>query len=102
MIERPASAAKELIEKIVLMQVPPKLKLLSETEEIGINGNRQWHWDGPRRPKTSNRTPCNIKASNNDLQAITTLGFRGEALPSIAAVSRFFYHLGQGMENLLG
>ena len=89
-IERPASAAKELIENSIDASA-------TKIEIIIRNGGKSVltvidNGTGMAREdlKLAIERHATSKLPNNDLQAITTLGFRGEALPSIAAVSRFF------------
>lgn len=88
-IERPASVAKELIENALDAEAT---KITIELEDFGKkvitvtdNGSGMSQEDAQHcilRHATSKIT------GENDLYALSTLGFRGEALASIAAVSR--------------
>ncbi len=89
-IERPASVVKELVEnsidagatRIVVDLSDGGRKLIRVTD----NGSGMDETDAPaafRRFATSKLR------SEQDLETIRTLGFRGEALPSIGEVSRF-------------
>ena len=87
-IERPAAAVKELVENAIdagASRIDIVLKEGSQTlisvadngagmtqEELGLAVERH----------------CTSKLPDDDLSRITALGFRGEALPSIGAVSR--------------
>src|SRR6516162_2248828 len=87
-IERPAAAVKELVENAIdagASRIDIVLKEGSQTlisvadngagmtqEELGLAVKRH----------------CTSKLPDDDLSRITALGFRGEALPSIGAVSR--------------
>ncbi len=89
-VERPASALKELIENSIDAQSTEISVHITGSGEEGIkivdNGMGIEKDDIPlalERHATSKIT--NIM----DLAMVTTLGFRGEALPSIAAISRF-------------
>ncbi len=88
-IERPASALKELVENAIdakatridiVMEAGGK-KLISVTDD-GIGMSRDELEMCLERHATS-------KLKSDDLLDIHTLGFRGEAIPSIASVSRF-------------
>ncbi len=89
-VERPASVVKELVENAIdaqASQITVELKG-SGCRTIGVvdNGTGMEEDDvllAIERHATSKVT------SDADLSAIRTLGFRGEALPSLAAVSRF-------------
>jgi len=89
-VERPASIVKELIENSIdagarRIQVAVDLggKRLVRVEDDGEGM-------GPGDARLSIERHATSKiASADDLAAIRTLGFRGEALPSIASVSQF-------------
>jgi len=89
-VERPASAVKELVENAidagatqitVSLEEGGKARLIVADNGIGMT--RTDAIMALQRHATSKIT------SADDLFAIQTLGFRGEALPSIASVSRF-------------
>lgn len=87
-IERPASVAKELIEnsldagaKYITVEIKKSGKELISVTDNGCGMSKDDVNLSIERHSTS-------KISNiNDLENINTLGFRGEALPSIASVS---------------
>jgi len=87
-VERPASAAKELIENSVdagakkinvSFRGGGKLSLIVTDDGSGMSSSEMQL--AVERHATS-------KLENDDLIEISTLGFRGEALPSIGSVSR--------------
>ncbi|HSE38838.1 MAG TPA: DNA mismatch repair endonuclease MutL [Blastocatellia bacterium] len=90
-VERPSSVVKELLEnaldagaRSINIEVEAGGKRLIRIVDDGEGMNRDDAIIAFERHATSKlRTP-------DDLEAITTLGFRGEALPSIASVSRLF------------
>lgn len=89
-VERPASVVKELLEnsvdagatKIDVEITAGGRKLISIVDN-GCGMSRRDALMAPERQATSKISEV------DDIEHITTLGFRGEALPSIASVSRF-------------
>lgn len=88
-VERPASVAKELLENAIDAGAT---RIAVELQNGGIsylritdNGCGMSHEDAP---VAFHRHATSKLRHEDDLQAICTLGFRGEALAAIAAVSR--------------
>jgi DNA mismatch repair protein MutL len=88
-VERPASAIKELIENAIDAEASSiKIELIDAgKKKIKISDNGfGMHEDDI---ETSLKRYATSKISNEkDLYEITTLGFRGEALPAIASISK--------------
>ena len=89
-VERPASVVKELVENAIdaqstriIVEVAQGGRKLIRVADNGCGMNRDDALLCLERYATSKI------AADPDLFAIRTLGFRGEALPSIASVSRF-------------
>jgi len=89
-VERPASVIKELVENAldagathISVEVEGGGRALLRVSDDGVGMSRDDACLAVQRHATSK-----IK-SVRDIDAIATLGFRGEALPSIAAVSQF-------------
>lgn len=89
-VERPASVAKELIENAI----DAGARRLVVHVELGGKKQVRVEDDGEGMDPDDARLALERHATSkirraDDLAAITTLGFRGEALPSIASVSHF-------------
>ena len=88
-VERPASVVKELVENALDAGAR---RIVVELEEGGTRLIRVTDdGDGHAAPRTRRSPFCVMpparSATQDDLWRIGTLGFRGEALPSIAAVA---------------
>ncbi|MGE5178013.1 MAG: DNA mismatch repair endonuclease MutL [Bacteroidota bacterium] len=88
-IDRPAAVAKELVEnaidagsRLIAVQVGAGPEKMIRVQDDGTGMPREDALLSVRRHATSKL------ASEDDLEAIRTLGFRGEALASIAEVAR--------------
>jgi DNA mismatch repair protein MutL len=89
-VERPASVVKELIENAldagadeILLDIEAGGRKLIRIRDNGSGMSRDDAFLSLERHATSKIS------TDDDLFRLTTLGFRGEALPSIASVSRF-------------
>src|SRR4051794_16129406 len=89
-VERPASVVKELVENAldaeagrITIEIQAGGRSLIRITDDGVGMSRDDALLCLERHATSKITRA------EDLSAIATMGFRGEALPSIASVSRF-------------
>ena len=89
-VERPASVVKELVENSIDANSTVIEIYVTEAglESIRIIDNGEGMEDDDALNAFHRHATSKIK-DENDLFRIRTLGFRGEALPSIASVSRF-------------
>ena len=89
-VERPASVVKELVENAI----DAGARRIAVHVELGGKKQVRVEDDGEGMTPEDARLALDRHATSkirraDDLAAITTLGFRGEALPSIASVSHF-------------
>jgi DNA mismatch repair protein MutL len=89
-VERPASVVKELVENAIdagARRVNIHIELGGK-KQVRVEDDGEGMEAGDARLAIERHATSKIRAAN-DLGAIRTLGFRGEALPSIASVSHF-------------
>ncbi|MCG8468690.1 MAG: DNA mismatch repair endonuclease MutL [Gemmatimonadetes bacterium] len=99
-VERPASVVKELVENAidadasrVLVELRGGGKTLIRVSDDGHGMSR-----GDALLSLDRHATSKIRSAD-DLRTIRSFGFRGEALPSIAAVSRFELHTATATEE---
>ncbi len=87
-IERPAAAVKELVENAIDAGATRIAVNLSEAGRAAIVVTDDGKGMSPDELDLAVERHATSKLPDDDLLAIRTLGFRGEALPSIGAVAR--------------
>jgi len=87
-VERPASVVKELVENALDAGATSISITLQAGGKAAIRVTDNGHGMGPDDLKLAIARHATSKLSDDDLVDIRTLGFRGEALPSIGAVAK--------------
>src|SRR5258708_33206065 len=88
-VERPASAVKELVENAIDADARRIAVTLKEGGRTFLSVVDDGVGMSPAELTLAVERHCTSKLPGDDLGDIPTLGFRGEAPPSIASVSRF-------------
>ncbi len=87
-VERPASVVKELIENAIDADASEIVISIRSAGQTFISVTDNGHGMTKEELSLAIQRHATSKLISNDLGLIDTLGFRGEALPSIGAVSR--------------